>query len=54
MTKGVAFLLARSGSKGLLGKNTHLLSGKPLIEWTLDYLISSTLIHTVFISSDDC
>ena len=35
---GFAFILARKGSKGLERKNIRHLGGKPLIEWTLDYL----------------
>lgn len=51
--KGVAFLLARRGSKGLSRKNTRLLGGKPLIEWTLDYLCNSPFIERVCVSSND-
>lgn len=50
---GIAFLLARAGSKGLPGKNTYPLLGKPLLEWTLDYLIASPLIDKVVVSTDD-
>ena len=39
---GFAFILARRGSKGLERKNIRHLGGKPLSEWTLEYLHKST------------
>ena len=50
---GFAFLLARKGSKGLERKNIRPLGGKPLIEWTLDYLHRSPLVDRICISTDD-
>lgn len=44
---------ARSGSKRVVGKNSRLLGGKPLIDWTLDSASSSELIDRVVVSSDD-
>lgn len=44
---------ARSGSKRVIGKNSRLLGGKPLIDWTLDSASSSELIGRVVVSSDD-
>ena len=32
----MALIPARAGSKGLPGKNTRLLCGKPLIVWTIE------------------
>lgn len=51
--KGFAFIFARKGSKGLPGKNTRALGGRPLIEWTLNYLCESDKIDKICISSDD-
>ena len=51
--KGIAFILARRGSKGLKRKNIQLLGKRPLIEWTLDYLCNSSYVEKVCISSDD-
>lgn len=50
---GFAFLFARKGSKGLPRKNIRLLGGRPLIEWTLDYLCQSAVVDKVCISTDD-
>lgn len=51
--KGFAFILARKGSKGLPHKNIRHLGGRPLIEWTLNYLCESEKIDRVCISTDD-
>ena len=51
--KGFAFIFARRGSKGLKRKNIQLLGGRPLIEWTLDYLCGSSFVNKVCISTDD-
>ncbi len=50
---GFAFILARKNSKGLLRKNIKHLGGRPLIEWTLDYLCHSDKIDKICISTDD-
>jgi len=50
---GFAFLFARKGSKGLPRKNIRLLGGRPLIEWTLDYLCHSAVVDKVCVSTDD-
>ncbi len=44
---------ARKGSKGVPGKNTRPICGKPLIDWSLDQLLSSSRIDTVVVSTDD-
>jgi len=48
-----AFILARKGSKRLPGKNTKLLCGKPLIEYTIDAVIESGVIDTLVVGTDD-
>jgi len=44
---------ARGGSKGLPGKNKKLLSGKPLISWTIEEAKQSKYIDRLIISSDN-
>lgn len=45
--------LARGGSKGVPGKNTRLLAGKPLIEYTIREALYSNLITDYIVSTDD-
>jgi CMP-N,N'-diacetyllegionaminic acid synthase len=55
MIKGkkiLAIIPARGGSKGLPGKNIKLLSGKPLIGWTIEQARKSQYIDEVFVSTD--
>lgn len=47
-----AFILARGGSKGLPGKNTKLLGGKPLIHWTIHCAQACADIDDVIVSTD--
>lgn len=49
----VAIILARGGSKGLPGKNTASVAGRPCIAWTIDAAMRSSLIGRVVVSSDD-
>lgn len=48
-----AFIFARGGSKGLPGKNTKLLAGKPLIQYSIEAAEGCRLIDRVFVSTDD-
>ena len=41
------------GSKGIPRKNIKLLSGKPLIEWTIDAASKAAQIDRVVVSTDD-
>ena len=50
--KLVAFIFARSGSKGLPGKNIRPLGGKPLIAWSIEHALSVKRIERVFVSTD--
>lgn len=50
--KILAIIPARSGSKGLLGKNTKILFGKPLIAWSIDVALKSSYIDEVVVSTD--
>lgn len=49
----LAIIPARGGSKGLPGKNIKKLSGKPLIEYTIDAAKKSKHITRVVVSTDD-
>ncbi len=44
---------ARKGSKGVKGKNSRLIAGKPLIDWSLDQLCRNRNIDAVVVSTDD-
>ncbi len=50
--KTLAVIPARSGSKGLPGKNIKILLGKPLISWTIESALSSKKIDKVIVSTD--
>ena len=43
---------ARSGSKGLPGKNIKLICGKPLIAWAVEVAIKSPSVDYVFVTTD--
>lgn len=49
----LAIIPARSGSKGLPGKNIKLLAGKPLIAWTIEEAKKSKYIDRLILSSED-
>jgi len=53
MDKILAIIPARGGSKGLPGKNTKKINGKPLIEYTIEAAIASKLINRIIVSTDD-
>ena len=48
----VALIPARSGSKGLPGKNTLSIGGAPLVVWTIRSALKSQFIDQVIVSSD--
>jgi len=43
---------ARRGSKGVPGKNTKQMCGKPLVDWSLDQLLESARVDAVVVSTD--
>ncbi len=43
----------RKGSKGVVGKNFRDFLGKPLIDWSLDQLLSHARVDHVVVSTDD-
>lgn len=50
--KIAAFICARGGSKGLPGKNTISLGGKPLIQWTIEAGLNSEYVDEVIVSTE--
>ena len=50
--KILAFIPARTGSRGVPGKNIRPLAGKPLIAWTIELARSSDLFAEVLVSTD--
>lgn len=51
-TKILAFIPARSGSKGLPGKNIKEFMGKPLIFWTIHQSLEAKIFDKVLVSTD--
>lgn len=51
--KIIALIPARSGSKGLPGKNLQNLAGKPLISWTIETARQCTFIDKIIVSTED-
>ena len=50
--KVLALIPARSGSKGLPGKNTRILHQKPLIAWSIEAAKNSFYIDDLLVSTD--
>ena len=50
--KAIAVIFARSGSKGLPGKNIRPLCGKPLIAWSIEHALAIKRIYRVIVSTD--
>lgn len=50
--KRIAIIPARSGSKGVKDKNIKELNGKPLIAYTIEAAIKSSMFDKVFVSTD--
>ena len=49
----IALIPARGGSKGIPRKNILAFCGKPLIQWSIDVALQSSLIDRVIVSTDD-
>jgi CMP-N,N'-diacetyllegionaminic acid synthase len=52
VTKNLAIVPARSGSKGLKDKNTRLLCGKPLLAYSIEAALESMMFEEVMVSTD--
>ena len=48
-----AFIFARGGSKGVVGKNIKVIAGKPLIVHTIELALENASIDRLFVSTDD-
>ncbi len=48
----LAIVPARGGSKGLPGKNTRSLCGKPLIAWSIEHALACPYVDSVVVSTD--
>lgn len=53
MSGATAIILARAGSKGVPGKNTRIVGGKPCIAWTIQHAQLARAVSRVVVSSDD-
>ena len=51
--KTFALIPARGGSKGIPRKNIKLIAGKPLISWTIEAALRSSLLSAIVVSTDD-
>ena len=52
MSKTIAFVPARGGSKSIPGKNIKDIAGKPLIWWSLQALNASNSINQIVVATD--
>jgi CMP-N,N'-diacetyllegionaminic acid synthase len=50
--KNLVIIPARSGSKGIPGKNIKIIAGKPLIAWTIENACMSRHVDRVIVSTD--
>ncbi|MCA9310912.1 MAG: acylneuraminate cytidylyltransferase family protein [Phycisphaerales bacterium] len=48
----LALILGRAGSRGVPGKNTALIAGRPCVEWSIDAALASDAVDRVAISTD--
>lgn len=53
MNEIIGLITARSGSKSIPGKNIKLLSGKPLIAWTIEVAKKCRGLKRIIMSTDD-
>lgn len=53
MTKKIAIITARGGSKRIPRKNIKLFKGKPIIKFSIDAAIGSGIFDEVMVSTDD-
>lgn len=48
----LAIVLARAGSKGVPGKNSAPIAGRPCVEWTIDHALGATTVGRTALSTD--
>lgn len=49
----LALILGRAGSKGVPGKNTRMVAGRPCVMWSIDHAREATLVSRIALSTDD-
>ena len=49
----IGIIPARAGSRRMIGKNTRMLAGRPMIGWTLAAAQASGVLDRIVVSSDD-
>ncbi|MCX5688874.1 MAG: acylneuraminate cytidylyltransferase family protein [Planctomycetota bacterium] len=49
----IAVIVARAGSRGVPGKNTALVGGRPCIAWTIDAVQQCPSVNDVVVTTDD-
>lgn len=49
----IGIVPARAGSRRMIGKNTRMLAGRPMIGWTLAAAQASAVLDRIVVSSDD-
>jgi len=50
--KFIGIIPARSGSKGLKNKNIKILNGKPMIAYTIEAAVNSSIFDDIIVSTD--
>src|SRR5262245_33591332 len=53
MTPLLAIIPARAGSKGVPGKNRAIISGRPLVDYTVTALETSSSVSNILLTTDD-
>jgi CMP-N,N'-diacetyllegionaminic acid synthase len=53
MSKIVALITARGGSKGIPGKNLAIVRGKSLLAWTIEAALHSSTVSRTILSTED-
>jgi len=49
----LALILGRAGSKGVPGKNTAMVAGRPCVMWTIDHARDAHRVSRIAVSTDD-
>src|SRR5436853_4854858 len=53
MSRIIALITARGGSKSIPRKNLAVVGGKPLIAWTIEAALKSNSVDRALVSTDD-
>lgn len=52
MSEVLAVIPARSGSKSVVDKNIRLINGKPMLAYSIEHALQTSLIDRVIVSTD--